>query len=77
LRLKLDENLSRDVAALFTEQGHDVDTVLGEGMSDSSDAVVARVARETGRMLVTLETPSPSHKSRRAPGCLPSRIRLA
>ena len=54
-RFKLDENLPRDAAALFGAAGHDVQTVLDEKLGRKSDRKIIEVAREEGRILVTLD----------------------
>jgi predicted nuclease of predicted toxin-antitoxin system len=55
VRLKLDENLSRAIAATLAEHGHDVDTVPDEGLAGGTDTQVAQAARDADRMLVTLD----------------------
>lgn len=53
MRLKLDENLSRDLAEALTSHGHDVDTVLDEELGGQADPVVMQAATDAGRMVVT------------------------
>jgi len=55
LKLKLDENLGRQVAALLREAGHDVQTVPGEGLSGAADQTVWAAATAEERVLVTLD----------------------
>jgi hypothetical protein len=55
LRLKLDENLGRTEAEFLRAAGHDVDTVVDEGLMSASDATVIDAARAAGRGLVTLD----------------------
>jgi predicted nuclease of predicted toxin-antitoxin system len=53
VRLKLDENIGRSSVAILTTLGHDVDTVLDEGLGGRSDADVWHAARHEARPLVT------------------------
>ena len=55
MRAKLDENLGRSCAALLADGGHDVATVLGQGMASWSDGALLEACREEGRVLVTLD----------------------
>ena len=55
MKFKLDENLDPRLIPLVGEGGHDVDTVLGEGMGGARDEGVYRTCRETGRTLITLD----------------------
>ncbi len=56
MKLKVDENLPEEVAALLRADGHDVETVLQEGLGGAKDPrVLAACQRET-RSLVTLDT---------------------
>lgn len=55
MRLKIDENLHDDVAALFIAAGHDVHTVYGEGLRGSPDNSIAERCRNEDRVLVTLD----------------------
>ncbi len=54
-RFKLDENLPRDAEALFSNTGHDAETVLGEHLGGAPDGRVIDVAREEQRVFVTLD----------------------
>jgi predicted nuclease of predicted toxin-antitoxin system len=54
-RFKLDENLPRDVEALFREAGHEVETVLGERLGGGPDPKVFDTAKAEDRILVTLD----------------------
>ena len=55
-QFKLDENLPSDVADLFMAAGYDIETVLGEELGGEPDRRVIEIAREEGRILVTLDT---------------------
>ncbi len=44
MKLKLDENLGRSVAARLHGVGHDVDTVAEEGLLGAEDAAVLAAA---------------------------------
>ena len=55
VRFKLDENLPRDIVALFRDAGHDVQTVLEERLGGSADAKVLDVCRTEGRVLITFD----------------------
>jgi predicted nuclease of predicted toxin-antitoxin system len=56
MKIKLDENLGRRGSALFQAAGHDVDTVVDEGLATASDDAVRAAATTVGRVLVTLDT---------------------
>lgn len=55
MRLKLDENLPRNLADDLTRRGHDLDTVLDEQLGGRKDQVVVRAATDDDRMLLTLD----------------------
>lgn len=52
---KLDENLPRRVIPLLAGYGHDVVTVLDEGLAGCNDEIIAQSANFEGRMIVTLD----------------------
>lgn len=54
-RFKLDENLPRDAEALLRDAGHDVQTVLDEGLGGSADPKVLNACRAESRILVTFD----------------------
>jgi predicted nuclease of predicted toxin-antitoxin system len=54
-RFKLDENLPHDAETLLNEAGHDVETVLTEGLGGSSDPAVYETSKLEDRILVTLD----------------------
>ncbi len=53
--MKLDENLSRHLVQFLAARGHDVTTVVGEGLGGENDSLVARAAAGEGRMIITLD----------------------
>ncbi len=55
MRLKLDENLGRTIAALFTTAGHDVVTVPQQHLCSAPDQELIEVCRQEGRCLITLD----------------------
>lgn len=52
---KLDENLPVQAAHILQEAGHDVSTVLSQGMGGATDAEVIEAVTREGRVLVTLD----------------------
>jgi len=55
MKLKLDENVHRQIAPLLIAFGHDATTVVGEGLAGTDDEGLAAVAKQKGRMLITLD----------------------
>jgi predicted nuclease of predicted toxin-antitoxin system len=55
VKVKLDENLPIDAAAVVASFGHDVDTVVGEGLQGADDDTVVNAAAADGRMLFSLD----------------------
>ncbi len=55
MKLKLDENFDTRLAPALAAEGFDVDTVLGEGLSASSDEKIYATCKAIGRTLVTLD----------------------
>lgn len=53
MKLKLDENLPRQLVPVLTGLGHDVDTVLDEHLAGRDDDDVWDAAQAAGRFLVT------------------------
>lgn len=54
-RFKLDENIPREADALLHGAGHDVHSVLSEGIVGCSDEELLEVCRREQRILVTLD----------------------
>lgn len=55
MKLKLDENLPRDLAGELSRRGHDVDTVLDEQLGGRKDPVVVQAATDEDRLVITLD----------------------
>lgn len=55
MRVKLDENLPRDLADELDRRGHNVDTVLDEELGGRTDPVVVQAATDARRMVITLD----------------------
>jgi len=55
LRFKLDENIPGEAIALLREAGHDLRTILDQGLGGRPDGDVSRACRDEARVLVTLD----------------------
>ncbi len=55
MNVKLDENMPRRLAALLSDHGHHVRTVVEQRLGGASDERVFATAVGEGRMLVTLD----------------------
>jgi predicted nuclease of predicted toxin-antitoxin system len=55
VKLKLDENLGRRWASQLRDGGHDVHTVIDEGLSGADDVDVLAAAVAEDRELVTMD----------------------
>ena len=53
MKIKLDENIPTSLVSVLSELGHDVDSVLLEGMKGEPDDVVWRAATNAGRFFIT------------------------
>ena len=55
MKVKVDENLPREIADLLREAGHDAVTVGAEGLSWRPDRTIAALVRREDRVLLTLD----------------------
>ena len=55
MRFKLDENLDVTLASVLQQAGHDVVTVLSEGVSGHADIEIYRICQAETRTLVTMD----------------------
>lgn len=55
IALKLDENFGPYLAEIFTQAGHDAETVLGERLSGEPDEVIYEQCQLERRCIVTLD----------------------
>lgn len=55
MKFKLDENIDVRAASVLEGAGHDVATVRSQQLGGTADAVLARIVRGEGRILVTLD----------------------
>ena len=55
MKVKLDENVTTAAKALIAEHGHEVDTIVDEGLTGAADSVVIEACRADERMLVTFD----------------------
>lgn len=55
MRLKLDENLSRHLKHMLSMLDHDVMTAADQGLLSQADTLIAEVAKNEGRILLTLD----------------------
>ena len=55
MKFKLDENMPRDAATRLSDEGYDVETVIGEGLGGEDDPPVLRAATDEGRILLTFD----------------------
>lgn len=53
MRIKLDENLPARLVNVLAHHGHDVDTVVDEGLAGEQDTVVWSEAQKARRFLIT------------------------
>jgi predicted nuclease of predicted toxin-antitoxin system len=51
VRFKLDENMPRDAATRLSDEGHDVETVIDEGLGGEDDPPVLQAATDESRIL--------------------------
>lgn len=55
MKLKIDENLPVECAALLRDVGHEADTVADERLLGAEDTLMASGSKAEGRVLVTLD----------------------
>jgi predicted nuclease of predicted toxin-antitoxin system len=55
MKIKLDQNLSRHLRVVLEAHGHDVDTVVDEGLAGATDKMVVRASTSEERILFTLD----------------------
>ncbi|MGO9972596.1 MAG: DUF5615 family PIN-like protein [Solirubrobacteraceae bacterium] len=55
MKVKLDENIPRRAGEVLTRTGHEIDTVVEEGLTGSPDSDVVRAATAAGCLLITLD----------------------
>jgi predicted nuclease of predicted toxin-antitoxin system len=55
VKIKLDENLSRQLKVPLSQRGHDVSTALEEGLLGKIDVEVGAAAKSEDRMIFTLD----------------------
>ena len=55
MKFKLDENMPMDFEVLLRELGHDVASVVDEGLQGEADPPVLRAAAHEGRILLTFD----------------------
>jgi predicted nuclease of predicted toxin-antitoxin system len=53
MRIKLDENMPGRLAEALARAGHDIDTVIGEGLAGCDDEAVWSGAQECERFFIT------------------------
>jgi predicted nuclease of predicted toxin-antitoxin system len=53
MKVKVDENLPQRIVPILIELGHDVDTVVGEGLKGSNDEELWPVVQTVARFLLT------------------------
>ncbi|HEV2716438.1 MAG TPA: DUF5615 family PIN-like protein [Terriglobales bacterium] len=55
MRFKLDENLPLELAEDLQRLGHEIDSVVAEGIGGAEDRTVLKAARTAERILLTLD----------------------
>jgi predicted nuclease of predicted toxin-antitoxin system len=53
MKIKLDENITTELIPILSAQGHDVDTVVMEGLTGQPDRTIWAAAQQAGRLLIT------------------------
>ncbi len=55
MKIKIDEDLPVRISSILKSAGHDVDTVVDEGLAGKDDLEVSRTATSPGRLVLTLD----------------------
>lgn len=55
MHFKIDENLPVEIAVLFTQAGHNAETVFDENLTGTDDRRVYEACQKEGRALITLD----------------------
>ncbi|MGH7139822.1 MAG: DUF5615 family PIN-like protein [Pirellulales bacterium] len=55
VKIKFDENLDRRLEPLLAAAGHDIDSVLAEGLGGAKDELIYETCKSLGRALITLD----------------------
>ena len=55
IKLKIDENLPKEVAQLFNQRGRNAQTVLDQNLKGCTDEILLSICQEEKRILVTLD----------------------
>jgi hypothetical protein len=55
MKIKLDENFDVRLVTVLAADGHDVDTVISEGLAGREDDTIYATCRANGRVLITLD----------------------
>ncbi len=53
MKIKLDENLPVGLKGILSGFGHEVDTVVGEGLTGEEDSLIWEAAQRVERLLIT------------------------
>lgn len=53
MKIKLDENLPERLLSVLVELGHDVDTVVAEGLKGATDSLLWPAVQRAGRFFLT------------------------
>lgn len=55
MKIKLDENLPEDAVTILRDAGHEVFTVVGQGLGGKTDAEAAAACKAESKVLITLD----------------------
>jgi len=56
MKIKLDENMPEDAAAILAHAGHETSTVIRQGLGGKGDSEIAAACKAEGKVLITLDT---------------------